>query len=613
MRTQLALGTALVGTTVALSFAINGVATSQIPGNPLPMPVAAATELEPFTDCADLLSWYVEEARDEVGPWGLGGGWGYPMPLAAMSDAGGAERDMAVETRAAYDAVESEESGTNVQEAGVDEPDLAKTNGDVVVHLRGRTLVVTDVRGDTPREVGTLRLARELGDAELLLSGDTVLVLGQTWGHHGWAARSALVDSPYPGGGGSTRVVEVSIADPAAPTIESDGEMSAELLSARLHDGTVRMVLRSGAPTIDWVHPDRRRTRKEAKAENLRLLEASAIEDWVPTVVGPGGTDEQPLVECGDVLHPDEGSGWSTTAIVSFPIDSPDDRQGAGLTADGSVVYSSTDRLYLTSSRSGKRTQVHAFALDGTDTAYVASGSVAGRVKDRWSLDEQDGLLRVAASYGGWSPDENGIEILRERDGRLESVGSVRGLGPDEEIKSVRWFEDLAVVVTFRQTDPLYTVDLSDPARPRTLGELKIEGFSAYLHPIGGDLLLGVGYDATKRGRVTGGQASVFDLGDLAAPRRTDVVSLGRDLEPVVTWDTRAFTWLADSRTALTPLVRWRGGSELVALTVAPDGTLVQSDAWDLANRDVYGARTLPLDQGRVALVADGVRLLDLS
>ena len=114
------------------------------------------------------------------------------------------------------------------------------------------------------------------------------------------------------------------------------------------------------------------------------------------------------------------------------------------------------------------RTHIHAFALDGDSTRYLASGAIDGSIRDRWSLDEHDGHLRVAVSWPNrcGAARENGIVVLDEQDGRLEPVGELRGLGVDEEIQSVRWFDDLAVVVTFRQMDPLYTIDLSDPTAP---------------------------------------------------------------------------------------------------------------------------------------------------
>jgi uncharacterized secreted protein with C-terminal beta-propeller domain len=110
--------------------------------------------------------------------------------------------------------------------------------------------------------------------------------------------------------------------------------------------------------------------------------------------------------------------------------------------------------------------------------------------------------------------------VLEEDGGKLVSVGRVGGLGKGERIYAVRFMEDVGYVVTFRQVDPLYIVDLSSPRRPRVAGELKIQGYSSYLHPIGDDLILGVGQDATEQGQALGTQLSVFDVGNLRRPVR---------------------------------------------------------------------------------------------
>ena len=201
------------------------------------------------------------------------------------------------------------------------------------------------------------------------------------------------------------------------------------------------------------------------------------------------------------------------------------------------------------------RTHIHAFALDGSSTRYLASGDIGGTIKDRWSLDERDGHLRVAVAWPdrGGAARENGVVVLDERGDRLETVGELRGLGVDEQIQSVRWFDDLAVVVTFRQTDPLYTIDLTDPTSPRRLGELKIPGFSAYLHPIGDDRLLGLGTDATPDGLTLGAQAAVFDIRDRSRARQVDKVTFG-DSSLGASEDPHAFTWLPAADAAITTL-----------------------------------------------------------
>jgi uncharacterized secreted protein with C-terminal beta-propeller domain len=168
------------------------------------------------------------------------------------------------------------------------------------------------------------------------------------------------------------------------------------------------------------------------------------------------------------------------------------------------------------------------------------------------------------------------------------------------------------VLVTFRQTDPLYTVDLSSPRDPRVLGALKIRGFSSYLHPVGGNLLLGLGQDATGRGAALGGQAATFDLTDLRSVERRDTFGFGPASE--VAREPRAFTYLPDRRIALTVAQSWNTGrGELVALHVGSDGSLTTSRSWALHRWAADRVRTLPLGDGRVAVVDRGVRLVDLG
>jgi uncharacterized secreted protein with C-terminal beta-propeller domain len=257
------------------------------------------------------------------------------------------------------------------------------------------------------------------------------------------------------------------------------------------------------------------------------------------------------------------------------------------------------------------KTYIHAFALDGDTTRYVASGTVNGTIKDRWSLDEQDGHLRVAVSWltDGLEPADNGIAVFDERGDRLEQVGTLRGLGVGEQLQSVRWFDDLAVLVTFRQTDPLYTVDLGDPTRPRQLGALKIPGFSSYLHPIGDDRLLGIGSDATDTGRQLGAQAAVFDIADTSDVHQVGKVTFGTNSWLEAADDPHAFTWLPAAHAAVTS-VQDGSRTSMVELRVGADGSL---STHELGSVGGWGARALPLADGRIALVGDRVRIVDLS
>jgi uncharacterized secreted protein with C-terminal beta-propeller domain len=675
-RSRLALSGGFVSAAVVGGLFVGGLAATTatlVLTDPL-APRASADSLSRFDSCAALRNWYVEHGTAEVGPYGWNGPVMYamddavPMPsgagLAASSAGQGPEAAIK-----GSDARSSSGTGTNTQEADVDEPDLVKTDGRRVVRLVDqRVLVVTDVTGPEPRELGRISLPIDVYGGELLLAGDHVLVsqAAGAWGRP-MPMEGDLVapDLAVPQEGvqrtmipaGGTRIVDVDISDPAHPRIAHDDTYSGRQVSMRLYGDTVRLVTTTGRPELPWARPrnDRPGTSWERNAtrHNEALVRATTIDDWLPTVVDNmvAGSRPAPLVSCTDVYHPQDWSGSDTTAVTTYDVGDPAHRTAVAVTGDGQVVYSSADRLYVASTRvdppspwrrmpgpmngsmtggampiraQDVRTQLHAFALEGTTTQYVGSGHVDGSVRDRWSLDEHGGLLRVAWTKDGSrtitdangetrQATRNGITVLAEKDGSLVPTGTVDDLGIDENIQSVRWFDDFAVLVTFRQMDPLYTIDLTDPTHPREIGQLKIPGYSGYLHPLGDGLLLGLGVDATDLGRSLGAQSAVFDIHDLAAPQRLAHLGFGEQSYLPALDDPRAFTWLPDQRTALTTV---EGGSSgllrLVALHVGAGGAL---DARDLVTDADWSARTLPLADGRVALVDDqhGVRLLTLG
>ena len=146
--------------------------------------------------------------------------------------------------------------------------------------------------------------------------------------------------------------------------------------------------------------------------------------------------------------------------------------------------------------------------------------------------------------------------MLAPTDGELERVGQVGDLGKGEQIYAVRFLGDVGYVVTFRQTDPLYTIDLSDPTDPTTTGELKITGYSAYLHPVDDGLVLGVGQDATRQGRTQGTQVSLFDVSDPASPQRLAQLTMPNSSSEVE-WDQRAFLYWPAERLAVVPFINY--------------------------------------------------------
>ena len=213
----------------------------------------------------------------------------------------------------------------------------------------------------------------------------------------------------------------------------------------------------------------------------------------------------------------------------------------------GRIVYASPESLYVATERWADRpspdkpqqpeqgvTTAHPqFDIPSpARTQYRGSGQVSGYLLSQWSLSEHRGVLRVVSTespawWGEGRETESFLTTLRHRDGALVQAGRIGGVGKGERVYAVRMIGDVGYVVTFRQIDPFYTVDLSVPERPRILGELKIPGYSAYLHPVGEDLLLGIGQDATEEGRPLGTQLSLFDVSNVRRPTRLHHQPLG--------------------------------------------------------------------------------------
>jgi len=209
-----------------------------------------------------------------------------------------------------------------------------------------------------------------------------------------------------------------------------------------------------------------------------------------------------------------------------------------------------------------EETEVHRFDLGRPGApAYVASGKVPGRLLNQYALSEHEGHLRVATTLttGDGRSSASGVHVLAT--GTMAEVGKVGGLGAGERIYSVRFIGPVGYVVTFRQVDPLYTLDLRDPAAPRTTGELKITGYSAYLHPGAEGRLIGIGQEASEQGRTLGTQVSLFDVSDPAAPRRLSQL-FQKDSGSEAEWDPHAFLHWPETGITVVPLSSYGEGEQ---------------------------------------------------
>ena len=626
---------ARVGTAAAAIALAVLVLPGEVGGRP-----AAAAQLTHFGDCGALSEWFAAAAAaNGTGPYDSmgsdprlrsGGPFGGMETMPAQAGAPGVAVPEAGDASSGLpvDAQGPGATGTNIAEAGVDEPALIKVDGDLVVSVWENRLHVTDVSG-APRVLGSVRLPA--GPAsELLLVEDRALVLGSAWSsspglERGVDLGSARVEPVLPVSATAVLTV-VDLSLPSRPAVVRTDEIDGTYLSAREHEGIIRVVLQTQPSLRLALPPGPPRFDDQPPAS---LLPQRTERDGSGAVVGTS-----PVLDCTEISHPAEPSGVGLLTVLTFDLTDPaapiTDR--TGVATDGDIVYASTDRLVIATTRGGwlgavassdgsisdpasgqTSTELHGFDVTSrTATPYLGSGEVPGWILGRWALSAYDGFLRVASTREGRTPDagtDSVVTVLAEEGDGYRQVGSAGGLGRGEQVRAVRWFGDTAVVVTFRQTDPLYTLDLSDPAAPRVLGELKIPGYSAYLHPLGDGLLLGVGQDATLEGQVLGTQVSTFDLRDLAEPDLLDT-ELDTQSWSDVESDSRQFTYLPGPRLAVLP-IRGPENSALWSVRVGSDGTLSTAGRW-AAGPLSWLAASVPLGDERMVVLSQeesGARL----
>jgi hypothetical protein len=328
-------------------------------------------------------------------------------------------------------------------------------------------------------------------------------------------------------------------------------------------------------------------------------IAAAGISQWLPRYSETtGAVTSTGHVDCASVSHPAAASytGNSMLTVLTFDLtgSSLGDGQPVTVIADGNTVYSDGTSLYIASREwpvqpvepvqgiTGGRatgsgtadimpisspgdTAIYKFDISGPGLpVYQAAGSVPGWLLGssgtaQYSMSAWNGALRVATTTsgtftsGGEQGSVSAVYVLEQSGDQLDVVGKAGGLGVGEQIYAVRFVGPAGYVVTFRQTDPLYTLDLSDPAQPRVVGQLPLTGYSAYLYPVDATHLIGVGQDANTQGQTTGTQISLFDVSDLAAPVRLATYDLQFG-HSEAEFDPHAFLYWPASRLLVIPV-----------------------------------------------------------
>jgi uncharacterized secreted protein with C-terminal beta-propeller domain len=616
---------------------------------PVPDPPGAAPyRLASFSSCGDLLRGLRDAAKASVGPYQFGFGGGYPAPGVAEDRAGAATGPIAPTATA------PEHSTTNVHEAGVDEPDLVKADGRRIVTVADGTLQVVDAA--TRRVAGSLRLDApgRLGRADLLLAGDRVLVLQD--GYSGVIADGPVSDGPVPSGPGGIvegdrvaptysgpRLMLVDLAGPA-PRLVGTLSLDGRYLDARMVGSTVRVVL-SSTPRINFGYDPGATTDAQRLAHNRQVIDRTGIDAWLPRyTLRRDGRTTSGRVDCSAVSTPATYSGAGMLTVLTLDLAAP---LGTGdpvsVAADGDIVYATPGNLYVANDQrwrfwrgpvaqgAGARTELYQFDISGAGPPrFLASGAVTGWLLNQYSMSEFGGRLRVASTSqppwrmptGAMPPigrppqavplTDSAVSVLTRQGDRLALTGLVRGLGKGEQIYAVRFVGPTGYVVTFRRTDPLYTVDLSEPGHPRVAGELKITGYSAYLHPLDGARLIGVGQEAGGSGATEGLQVSLFDVSDAALPTRISRYQVPGTYSGAE-YDPHAFLYWPATGTLVVPVQSYPSAGGALVLRVRDGGLTEVGTVAPAGGQSLASIRSLVIGGTLWTLTDGGLQANDLT
>jgi hypothetical protein len=558
-------------------------------------------ELESFINQEYYNRWGGPVAFDDAFGGGSGGTGGLASPTTEGDSGGEAPTGF---------------SDTNRQVGDVDEADIVKVGAEglKLYVIRGNGFYEFDSwPASQLSKVADLEI--EGGAIEMFVEGERAVVFSNAYGVEA-LDDGDLCQGPYYGGAEPALAdidgyyycgrsfVKITVIDLGGVTPEAVREVYVDgwYSSSRRHGNIVRAVVQSSmqrpgtVPYLDdfiynaETYPETREAEillaRAWAVKAKEAIRATTLKDWVP-VWGErvdGEIQEQP-VQCTDFYSPAPGlTNYGLTQIVGLDIGSDSDTQITSILGQASQVYANGEAMVLTQPDwtfyergvNSDRTAVHRFAVsfDQQRTPYQGSGFVEGLVNDQFSIDERNGIIRIATTRTSW-PDQNLgavapevwvppttdnlVSTLRLDGNVLELAGSTPPLAEGERIFSARFIGDLAYIVTFRQVDPLFAIDLSNPESPKVLGELKIPGFSDYMHPLGDGHLLTIGRDVDEVTQRDNGTAlQIFDVSDPVNPMLAHKALVGEGYSEA-NHNHKAFNFYADKGLLAFPFVSYEG------------------------------------------------------
>lgn len=410
-------------------------------------------------------------------------------------------------------------STTNLQMEGVDESDIAKIDGSYIYTVEDKYIVITDIRDGKLEEV-TRFLPKDCGAAdrvmEIYVDGDQLILVVQ--GYETSLGESSKAGSDKENSDKESSDEESSDEEIAVSDASEDSAFCYEMNGKSTTQIQVYSIVDRRNPEFEGrlIQDGYYNTSRKIGDVVYLFTQYNMTSDVVGyvekeyTSVIPKVNGEK--VAASEIYLP-ESSGESGILVSSLDVNKPDKVLDSKLVISGyAQTYISKDALYLYEEDydGAMITNIAKFALDEGRISGVAAAAVSGYVRDTFAINASDGYLRVLTTDYSTEDEMNALYILDEN---MKLTGQLTGIAPGEEIYAARFMGNTGYFVTYRNTDPLFTVDLSDPAKPEIIGELKVTGFSEYLHFWDDTHLLGIGYESDeKTGNIENIKLSMFNI-----------------------------------------------------------------------------------------------------
>lgn len=495
--------------------------------NPSSGELDSSETLQAATDYDEIYA-YLKSYQDELNA-SVDTGYTTGNEISMYSDetASSGARSMASESASAASdsataparAVDNSFSDTNVRTEGVGEADIVKTDGNYLYALKANSkeISIVDIRSDQMKVVSTVSLNENFQASEFYLSDQKLFVLGNM--------QNTQVDSDSKTlyRGSCTRIQTFDLTDITSPKSIGTVDQSGSYRTSRFKDGYLYVF--SDYYIYDTI------TKKDYPS-------------YVP-LVGDS------ILKQSDIYLPTNHAADQYLVVSSISADDPEKAadQKAVMSENGEVyvsenniyIYEYTNSSILADNLAAKnQTIIRKLSYAKGKLSGSAQGKVKGYLNDSFSIDEYDDTLRLVTTVthnAGNASQSNAVYVL---DADLKTIGKIEDLAKDEEVYSARFFGNTGYFVTYEQTDPLFSVDFTDPQNPKILGSLKIPGFSEYLHFYGDDLLLGIGMDTDENGITNGVKVSMFDISDPSDVKEISKYTLDQYYYSDVFYDYRA-------------------------------------------------------------------------